>query len=227
MKKTNLLLLALASLTVSSFAQNETKTRDLSKYKITGSIAHTFDTNKGFIYDERNPVLNFCFEDEKGNKARANFQCHMKTVGNIINLSCKYYFARFVGASFSLKDAQDRPIDLGMGACVDRPIPKGTGHIKLLGIFPIFFNGQPLIGPTYILEGFGGLGAHISKLKNRDGAFVLAAPTVGVNGGIPLKVLRPINGTGIVLGGNLTMLGSPVFEDALENSKNTAAEATN
>jgi hypothetical protein len=219
-KKTNLLL-ALAALSLSSFAKDETNNRDLSKYKITGNLAHAFDTNKGLIYDERNPVLNFCFEDEKGNKALANFQCHMKTVGNILNLSCKYYFARFIGASFSLKDVQDRSIDLGMGACIDRPIPiKGTKPFIINGQPVTDNNGTTIMIPKHPLLIFVGLGAHISKLKNRDGAFVLAAPTLGISGGL----LKWFEGLGVVVGGDLTMIGQPVFEDAPESSDPTGTQ---
>jgi hypothetical protein len=212
-KKPNLLLFALATFATSSFsANNETKVRDLSKYKITGNIAHAFDTNKGWIYDERNPVLNFCFEDEKGNKARADFQCHMKTIGLSSSLSLHYYFARFFGASFSLEDAKNGPIDLGMGGFIESQIFKGI-KTKTVAIVP----GQPPLSvkyPTFVLNGFIQLGIHIAKLKSHQGTFVLASPSFFISQGI-----------GVVTGGNLTMIGKPVFEDAPENSKSATLES--
>jgi hypothetical protein len=174
MKKRNTLLLLFSIFAVSSFEQeNSDKIRDWSQYKITQKWADAVDTNKGFIYDERNPILTFCFKDPVGNKAYADFKCHIKTFGFGVNLSLNQYFAKFSGANFSLKEAHENPVQI-----------KGGGFI------------------CFSLLGLAGVDCHVAKLKNTAGTLVLSGPTLGISVGI-----------GFIIGGKISMIGAPTFED--------------
>ena len=141
--------------TISSFEQkNSDKIRDWSQYKITQKWADSVDTNKGFIYDERNPILTFCFKDPQGNKAYADFKCQIRTFGLGINLSLNQYFAKFSGANFSLKEAYENPIKIKRGAFM-----------------------------CFSLLGLAGVDCHVANLKNNPGTLILSGPTFGISVG--------------------------------------------
>ncbi|MCK4499676.1 hypothetical protein KAU11_04220 [Candidatus Babeliales bacterium] len=114
--KVTLLLIAIFS-AVPQFSRGKSVVTEPNwgKYLMTGGLAIAIDTNKGLIYDQRAPRLTFTFEDKKGNRAKATFQCTLHSIGIMAGISINFYAAKMFSSHVTLKQAFERPIEFGIG----------------------------------------------------------------------------------------------------------------